>query len=141
MEINEEDLSKRLLELEYIRRELENYVNAINALQATQESLTKSLLGLADIGSKAKEIMVPYAPDIFLKGNLTDSESALVNIGTNVFKEMSMKNLKAKLENDLSEVSENIEQIAKLIQKLQEEGSRLENEANKMYEQYKSGLK
>jgi prefoldin alpha subunit len=141
MEINEEDLSKRLLEIEYIRRELENYVNAINALQMTQESLTKSLIGLTNLKCKDNEVMIPYSPEIFLNGTLTDTNNALVNIGSDIFKSMSLSQLKIKLEKDLNEVQSNIEQIAQVVQKLQEEGSRLEKEANKMYEEYKTGQK
>lgn len=141
MELNEEELSKRLLEIEYTRRELENYVNAINALQVTQESLTKSLIGLGDLKGTDKEVMVPYSPDIFLNGVLSDTDNALVNIGSNVFRKMPITQLQTKLENDLNEVQSNIEQIARIIQTLQEQGSRLEQEANKMYEEYKSVLK
>ncbi len=142
MEINEEDLSKRLLEIEYIRREVENYINALNALQMTQESLTHSLLGLSGLkGGQNKEIMVPYSQDIFFRGVLSDTSLALVNIGSNIFRNLSMQDLKAKLEKDLEEVEKNVEQIAEIIQKLQEEGSKLEREANEMYRQYNTALK
>lgn len=141
MEINEEDLSKHLLEIEYIRRELENYVNALNALQVTQETVSRSLLGLANLKSGDKEVMMAYSPDIFLNGTLVNTDSALVNIGSNVFKKMQITELKIKLEKDLGEVQNNIEQIAQIIQQLQERGSKLEQEANKMYEDYRTGLK
>ncbi len=141
MEINEEELSKHLLEIEYIRREVENYVNALNALQMTQESLTRSLLGLSGLKGQNKEIMVPYSQDVFFKGTLSDTSSALVNIGSNIFRNLSMQDLKAKLEKDLVEVEKNVEQIAEIIQKLQEEGSKLEREANEMYKDYNTSLK
>ncbi len=141
MEINEEDLSKRLLEIEYIRRELENYVNALNALQMTQESLARSLLGLGGLKGHDKEVMVPYSQDIFFRGAISDTSSALVNIGSNIFRNLSMQDLKAKLEKDLGEVEKNVEQIAEIIQKLQEEGSKLEQEANEMYKQYNAAIK
>lgn len=141
MEMNEEDLSKHLLEIEYIRRELENYVNAINALQMTQESISRSLMGLTGLKGAGNEVMIPYSPDIFLNGTITDTSSAVVNLGSNIFKKLSTEKLKLKLEKDLNEVQTNIEEIAKIIQQLQERGSVLEQEANKMYEQYQTSQK
>jgi prefoldin alpha subunit len=141
MEINEEDLSKRLLEIEYIRKELENYINALNALQMTQDTLSRSLLGLGNLKSTDKEVLLPYSPDIFLRGTISDANSAVVNIGSNIFKTMHISDLRAKLEKDLGEVQTNIEQIARIIQQLQEQGSKLEQEANKMYEDYQTSLK
>ena len=140
MEIDEEELSKRLLEIEYIRRELENYINALNALQMTQESLSRSLVGLSAVKNKS-EILIPYSPDIFFSGILTDASSALVNIGSNVFKKLPFAGLKTRLENDLKEVDKNVAQIAQIIQKLQEEGSRLEREANELYSHYGTGIR
>ncbi|MCL5009684.1 MAG: prefoldin subunit alpha [Candidatus Parvarchaeota archaeon] len=136
MENNEEDLSKRLMEIEYIRRELENYINAINTLQMTQESISRSLSGLSELKHGDKEILVPYSPDIFFEGVINDSSSAIVNIGSNIFKRMEMKDIKKRLEEDLHDVESNISQIAQIIQKLQEDGTRLEQEANKLYEEY-----
>ncbi len=141
MEINEEDLSKRLLEIEYIRKELENYINALNALQMTQDTLSRSLLGLGNLKSTDKEVLLPYSPDIFLRGTISDANSAVVNIGSNISKTMHISDLRAKLEKDLGEVQTNIEQIARIIQQLQEQGSKLEQEANKMYEDYQTSLK
>lgn len=141
MEINEEDLSKRLLEIEYIRKELENYINALNALQMTQDTLSRSLLGLGNLKSTDKEVLLPYSPDIFLRGTISDANSAVVNIGSNIFKTMHISDLRSKLEKDLGEVQTNIEQIARIIQQLQEQGSKLEQEANKMYEDYQTSLK
>jgi prefoldin alpha subunit len=140
MEVDEEELSKRLLEIEYIRRELENYINALNALQMTQESLSRSLVGLSAIKNKS-EILIPYSPDIFFSGILTDASSALVNIGSNIFKKLPFAGLKTRLENDSTEIGNNIAQIAQIIQKLQEEGSRLEHEANDLYSHYGTGVR
>ena len=138
MESREEDLSKRLMEIEYIRRELENYINAINTLQLTQESLSGSLSGLGELKHGDKDVMIPYAPDIFFKGVINDSSSALVNLGSNIFKQMNIEAIKKKLESDLNEVEMNISQVAQVIQKLQQDGIRLEQEANRLYEEYNS---
>ncbi|MCL5016851.1 MAG: prefoldin subunit alpha [Candidatus Parvarchaeota archaeon] len=140
METNEEEINKRLLEIEYLRRDLENYINALNELQSAQDSLNRSLLGLDGI-KDANEVYVPYSQEIFLKANITNSSSALVSIGSGVFKEYSFDELKKKLEKDLKEMGDNIEKIAQVIQALQAKGEILEEEATKLYTQYQAGLK
>lgn len=140
MEIDEEKLSNQLMEIEYIRRELENYVNALNSLQATQDNIARALDGLSGLKSN-NDILIPYAQDIFIKGMIKEVDTALVGIGSGVFKSFSFKELKDKLEKDFSEVSENINSIANTIQSLQERGAKLEEEANKLYESYQSSLR
>ena len=140
MEIDEEKLSNQLMEIEYIRKELENYINVLNNLQATQDNIARALDGFTSLKSN-KEILIPYAQDIFIKGNITDLDTALVGIGSNVFKSFSLKELKEKLESDFKEVSENINSIAQTIQTLQERGAKLEEDANKLYESYQNSLR
>ncbi|MCL5976057.1 MAG: hypothetical protein M1580_00470 [Candidatus Parvarchaeota archaeon] len=140
MEIDEEKLSNQLMEIEYIRKELENYINVLNNLQATQDNIARALDGFTSLKSN-KEILIPYAQDIFIKGNITDLDTALVGIGSNVFKSFSLKVLKEKLESDFKEVNENINSIAQTIQALQERGTKLEEDANKLYESYQNSLR
>jgi prefoldin alpha subunit len=140
MEIDEEKLSNQLMEIEYIRKELENYINVLNNLQATQDNIARALDGFTSLKSN-KEILIPYAQDIFIKGNITDLDTALVGIGSNVFKSFSLKELKEKLESDFKEVNENINSIAQTIQALQERGTKLEEDANKLYESYQNSLR
>jgi prefoldin alpha subunit len=97
-------------------------------------------LGLDGI-KDANEVYVPYSQEIFLKANITNSSSALVSIGSGVFKEYSFDELKKKLEKDLKEMGDNIEKIAQVIQALQAKGEILEEEATKLYTQYQAGLK
>ncbi len=136
---NEDALSQRLLEIEYIRRELEEYITALNSLQITQESINRSLSGLSAVKGES-DVFVPYSQDIFFKGKLTEVNEALVGIGSNVFKKFSIDKLKEKLGGDLTEINESINKLAQMIQSLQQEGSRLEQEANRMYEEYRTGL-
>ncbi len=141
MKSNEEELSKRVMEIEYIRRELEGYITALNSLQLMEESLSKSLLGLDGMNGSKNDVLLPYSQDVYFRGTISDTASALVNIGSNVFRSMSMDSLRHRLERDLSEIQKNIEQIGQVIQKLQERGSVLEQETNRMYEEYKAGIK
>ncbi len=139
MEIDEEKLSNQLMEIEYIRRELENYISALNSLQVTQDNIARAIDGLSVLRGNS-DVLIPYAQDIFIEGKLNEVDKALINIGSNIFKTFSFKDLKEKLENDLKEVNENINTIAQTIQALQERGNKLEEEANKMYESYRNSL-
>lgn len=140
MEIDEEKLSNQLMEIEYIRRELENYINVLNNLQVTQDNIARALDGLNSLKENS-DVLIPYAQDIFIKGNINKLDSAIVGIGSNIFKSFSFKELKSKLESDFKEVSANISSIAKTIQVLQERGTKLEEEANKLYESYQNSLR
>ncbi len=138
MENKEEALSKRLMEVEYIRRELESYISTINTLETTQNSLSESLFGLEELKHGEKEIMVPYTPDIFFKGVINDFSSGIVDIGSNIFKQMDIKDIRKKLESDIKEVNADLNQALQMVQQLQKEGIKLEQEANKLYEEYNS---
>ena len=140
MEVDESELSNRLLEIEYIRRELENYISGINTLQLTQETIQKSLDGLGRLGKNGKDIMIPYSPEIFFMGTITDTSTAMVSIGSNIFKKYGVKHLEEKLQSDMNEVSKNIEQMAAIIQQLQERGAKIEQETSKLYEEYQNSL-
>ncbi|MCL4398880.1 MAG: prefoldin subunit alpha [Candidatus Parvarchaeota archaeon] len=140
MEIDEEKLSSQLMEIEYIRRELENYINALNNLQATQDNIARALDGLNSLKENS-DVLIPYAQDIFIRGKVNELDNAIVGIGSNIFKSFSLKELKKKLESDFKEVSGNIGSIAQTIQVLQERGTKLEEEANKLYESYQNSLR
>ena len=140
MEIDEEKLSNQLMEIEYIRRELEEYSVALNSLQATQDNIARAAEGFSGLKQNS-DVLMPYAQDIFIKGRIGEVNSALVSIGSNIFKSFSLKDLKEKLQKDFKEVSDNINSIAQTIQALQERGLKLEEDANKMYESYQNSLK
>ncbi|MCL4391069.1 MAG: hypothetical protein M1284_03260 [Candidatus Parvarchaeota archaeon] len=140
MEIDEEKLSSQLMEIEYIRRELENYINALNNLQATQDNIARALDGLTSLKGNS-DVLIPYAQDIFIRGRVNELDKAIVSIGSNIFKSFSFKKLKGKLEGDFREVSSNINSIAQTIQALQERGAKLEEDANKLYESYQNSLR
>ena len=140
MEIDEEKLSSQLMEIEYIRRELENYINALNNLQVTQDNIARALDGLTSLKGNS-DVLIPYAQDIFIRGRVNELGRAIVSIGSNIFKSFSLKELKGKLEVDFKEVSSNINSIAQTIQALQERGAKLEEDANKLYESYQSSLR
>ena len=140
MEIDEEKLSNQLMEIEYIRRELENYINVLNNLQITQDNIARALDGLNSLKENSN-VLLPYAQDIFIRGKINELNDAIVGIGSNIFKSSSFKELKSKLENDFKEVSANITSIAQTIQVLQERGTKLEDEANKLYESYQNSLR
>ncbi len=140
MEIDEEKLSNQLMEIEYIRGELENYITALNNLQATQDNIARALDGLSSLKGNS-EVLIPYAQDIFIKGNIKNLDKAIIGIGSNIFKSLSFDELKTRLENDFKEITENINSISQTIQTLQERGAKLEEEANKLYEGYQNSLK
>ncbi len=140
MEIDEEKLSNQLMEIEYIRRELENYISVLNNLQVTQDNIARALDGISGLESNS-DVLIPYAQDIFIKGKINDAGSAIVGIGSGIFKSFSIKELKEKLENDFKDITSNINSIAQTIQTLQEKGARLEEETNQLYESYQNSLK
>ncbi|MCL4399529.1 hypothetical protein M1293_03450 [Candidatus Parvarchaeota archaeon] len=139
METSEDAISKHLLEIENIRRELDGYINLLGSLQNTEESIAVSMAGIPDI-KKSESALIPYSHDIFLVGKITDEDNALVNIGSGVLKKMSINDVGKKLEKDMKEVQDTISQIVSIIQNLQTKGKRIEEEINKLYEDYKNKL-
>ncbi|MDP8012619.1 MAG: prefoldin subunit alpha [Nanoarchaeota archaeon] len=140
--MEEEKLNEELVKLEYLRREIEEDINTLNLLQYTQDSVSKSLLGLDRLSiSDENEVLIPYGSEIFFRGKITDTKSAIVGLGNNIFKRMNVDELRKKLSQDFDELNKNIEKLARTINDLQEEGERLEKEVNEMYEEFTKNMK
>ena len=65
METSEDAISKHLLEIENIRRELDGYINLLGSLQNTEESIAVSMAGIPDI-KKSESALIPFSSWFFL---------------------------------------------------------------------------
>ncbi|MBE5728552.1 hypothetical protein IHE51_01710 [Candidatus Parvarchaeota archaeon] len=137
MEVDEKALNDRLIEIEYLRRELEESINTLSSLQYAQESTASSLLGLDDIQKGVSKVLIPYSSEIFFNGEIKDTTSPFVNIGSNIFKRMSVDRLKGVLNERLKVLNENIQNLLKGINEMQDRSKKLEDEVSSIYEKYR----
>ncbi|MGC8516322.1 MAG: hypothetical protein ACP5MT_00270 [Candidatus Acidifodinimicrobium sp.] len=137
MEVDEKALNDKLIEIEYLRRELEESINTLSSLQYAQESTASSLLGLDDVQKGVNKALVPYSSEIFFDGEIKNTTSPLVNIGSNIFKRMNLDNLKSMLNERLKVLNENIQSLLKGINEMQDRSKKLEDEVSSIYEKYR----
>ncbi|MEM3845710.1 MAG: hypothetical protein QXU98_08415, partial [Candidatus Parvarchaeota archaeon] len=137
MDVNEKELNDKLLEMEYLRRELEDSVNVLSTLQYTQESIASSLLGLDSLKDGVKQVLVPYSSEIFFEGEIKNTSLPLVNIGSNIFKRMDLERLKTMLNERLKTVTDNVQDLLKNIDEMQSRSKKLEESISAMYEKYR----
>lgn len=137
MEVDEKALNDRLIEIEYLRRELEESINTLSSLQYAQESTASSLLGLGDIQKGVSKVLMPYSSEIFFNGEIKDTASPFVNIGSNIFKRMTVDRLKGVLNERLKVLNENIQSLLKGINEMQDRSKKLEDEVSSIYEKYR----
>jgi len=104
MEKNKENALMEIGMLDTKTRELEQQMMLID--QQLQE--LKFLQQDLDIFSKEgkKETLMPLSRNIFVKGDISDSESVLVNVGAGVIVKKSIKEAKELCENDEKKVSQ-----------------------------------
>ncbi len=137
MEVDERALNDKLIEIEYLRRELEESINTLSSLQYAQESTASWLLGLDDVQKGVNKVLVPYSNEIFFDGEIKNTTSPLVNIGSNIFKRMNLDNLKSMLNERLKVLNENIQSLLKGINEMQDRSKKLEDEVSSIYEKYR----
>ena len=118
-------------------------LNALDMqLQISQSALndyTKAKLTLENLSKSTKEddILIPIGGGTFIKGNLTDNNKILTDIGAGIVTEKPLKDALAKVDERIKLMQENRDKLINLAQKIQTEAAELSQKTQELMQQNK----
>ena len=108
----EKDKQSALMELSMLdnkTRELEQQIMMIDQQLQELKLLQNDLDGFSKEGKK--EVLMPLSRNMFVKGNLSDSDNVFVSVGSGIVVKKSLKEAKELCENDEKKVSQMKEKL------------------------------
>jgi len=104
LELAKEELNKILVYRENLLNYYKMFKNSLESLQALKNN---------------KDVFLPLGSDIFVFSEVKDLESILVNVGNNIFLEMSLEEAEEFLNRRISEIEEEINNVTLYAQSIQ----------------------
>jgi len=104
LELAKEELNKILVYRENLFNYYKMFKNSLESLQALKNN---------------KELFLPLGSDIFVFSEVKDLNSILVNVGSNIFLEMSLEEAEEFLNRRISEIEEEINNVTLYAQSIQ----------------------
>jgi len=104
LELAKEELNKILVYRENLLNYYKMFKNSLESLQALKNN---------------KELFLPLGSDIFVFSEVKDLNSILINVGNNIFLEMSLEEAEEFLNRRISEIEEEINNITLYAQTIQ----------------------
>lgn len=125
----EEELRKKVIELEFSKAQLGEIEKQLVALQLRKEELENVKESLEELkGRRGKEMLFSFVPGVFVKGRLEDDENLLVEVGADVVIKKSLEDTKKFLEEKIGEIDRLIQRLSAEHQVLMEKIRKLEPE-------------
>lgn len=127
---NKKKLQERYVEFQIMEQQMKHIENQVDALSGQIQELMITTQGIEDL-EKVKpgtEILVPLAGGIFLKAELKDSSSLLLNVGSNTVVTKSAPDAKEFINKQLDEIKGAHQQLIVELQKLAMKSSVVERE-------------
>jgi prefoldin alpha subunit len=133
----EEEITKNLTLIEYYKQQLESIEMQLQYLQSTlvdyqRAKMTVEQLHTADENA---EVLIPVGAGTFVNGSLKSSSSVLIGVGAGIVVEKSADDAKAKLDERMKRIQENLEKMASLGQKIQCDAEELSRKTQQMMEE------
>jgi len=104
LELAKEELNKILVYRENLLNYYKMFKNSLESLQALKNN---------------KDVFLPLGSDIFVFSEVKDLNSILVNVGNNIFLEMSLEEAEEFLNRRISEIEEEINNVTLYAQSIQ----------------------
>ncbi len=90
--LNAEEKQQKLLQFQVLQQHLQEISQQLELLQEQQAELEVGINALQQVKETAKqtELLAPVANGIFVKGQLLDTKTVVVNVGSDVTTEMGI---------------------------------------------------
>jgi len=105
--------------------------------QAALNDYTKAKLTLENLSKSTKEddILIPIGGGTFIKGNLTENNKILTDIGAGIVTEKPLKDALAKVDERIKLMQDNRDKLINLAQKIQTEAAELSQKTQELMQQ------
>ena len=124
------DRQKKILQFQLLQQQLQQISEQMEVLQQQHTELETSIEALQEL-EKTKagnEFLAPIANGIFVKGELSDTSTLLVNVGADVAVEKSIPQVTALLERQKQEISERLVEADAVLQELARHATKIYKE-------------
>ena len=135
----EKTITQNLTLIEYYKEQLNALDMQLQISQSALNDYTKAKLTLENLSKSTKEddILIPIGGGTFIKGNLTDNNKILTDIGAGIVTEKPLKDALAKVDERIKLMQENRDKLINLAQKIQTEAAVLSQKTQELMQQNK----
>lgn len=135
----EKTITQNLTLIEYYKEQLNSLDMQLQMSQAALNDYTKAKLTLENLSKSTKEddILIPIGGGTFIKGNTTDNNKILTDIGAGIVTEKPLKDALAKVDERIKLMQENRDKLINLAQKIQTEAAELSQKTQELMQQKK----
>ena len=135
----EKTITQNLTLIEYYKEQLNSLDMQLQISQAALNDYTKAKLTLENLAKSTKEddILIPIGGGTFIKGNLTDNNKILTDIGAGIVTEKPLKDALAKVDERIKLMQENRDKLINLAQRIQTEAADLSQKTQELMQQNK----
>ena len=122
-EQNEEQVREKFMQFQMLQKQIEQVTEHLQALAQQQTELEISKKAVAEIGDTKvdNEILAPVANGIFIKAELKDNQKLIVNVGSDVTVEKTVKQVVELLDEQKQKMTESIAEVNEYVEKLQQQ--------------------
>lgn len=132
----EELLKEKYLQFQMIQQQIEQITQHVEALNQKNAELELSIEAIKELGKTKTntEILSPIANGIFLKAELKDAKTLIINIGADTAVEKTIPEVIELLEQQQKEITENITEAENVFTLLQEQAMTIYKEVEEEQE-------
>ena len=133
----EKTITQNLTLIEYYKEQLNSLDMQLQISQAALNDYTKAKLTLENLSKSTKEddILIPIGGGTFIKGNLTENNKILTDIGAGIVTEKPLKDALAKVDERIKLMQDNRDKLINLAQKIQTEAAELSQKTQELMQQ------
>ena len=136
--MNEEELEQAVGALESYRASLEQLRQQRNFVELSLKEyvIAKSSLEAFENAENGDEVMAPIGAGILAKMSVLDSNSFVVNAGSNISVEKDFKGAMETLESRMKDIEKGLDSIDENIKRIESEYEKLAHYVQHAYEEY-----
>ncbi len=130
MSSKDDQRKKKILQFQLLQQQLQQISEQMEVLQQQQGELELSIEALQEL-EKAKpgnEFLAPIANGIFVRGELRDTSTLLVNVGADVAVEKNIPAVMELLEKQKQEIGERLVEADAVLQELARHATKIYKE-------------
>ena len=133
----EEDITKNLTLIEYYKQQLESIDLQLQYLQSTLMEYQRAKMTVEQLSSvdANSEVLIPVGAGTFINGSLKNASNVLIGVGAGIVIEKPVTEALGKRDERIKRIQENLEKMASLGQKIQDDAEELSQKTQQMMEE------
>lgn len=129
-----DELERKMVELQLLREQLEQYERHAVALMESGGELQVTRNAIEELGKlkNGSEVMLPLGNGVYVNAKLTDTKKLMTGVGSNVFLDKTVKETLKLIEGRIEKVEAGTNEISMQMQMLSSAIQRLNQDIEKL---------